>query len=260
MRSKVSDKFSVTSSVYFGYNGAWIYRCCSKRCKTYKSLLLYCDFLEKLFTRGILKKFLETSICNSTPFCSGNVYKNFWIIYHPIKTPISICRRLNKYAYQGSCQALRFQRNDLPIEIQKETQSKSKFKIVLKKRNRRCHATEKEAFVWKSEPRAFTIHNNIEGKITECWLVNERVFFFSNFALLIQSRSCFCFSVTRASRFAIIDEEYIEELRDKSEHENEKNSTEWWGNIFKKWAYARNVRANLEEYKIDVLDQRLWQF
>ena len=50
---------------------------------------------------------------------------------------------------------------------------------------------------------------------------------FSNFALLIQSRSCFRFSVTRASRFAIIDEEYIEELKDKSEHENEKNSTEW---------------------------------
>ena len=28
--------------------------------------------------------------------------------------------------------------------------------------------------------------------------------------------------------FEIADEEYIEELKDKSENENKKNSTEWW--------------------------------
>ena len=35
-----------------------------------------------------------------------------------------------------------------------------------------------------------------------------------------------CFSVAMASRFEIIDEEYIEKLKDKSENGNTKNSTE----------------------------------
>ena len=30
-----------------------------------------------------------------------------------------------------------------------------------------------------------------------------------------------------ASRFEIVNEEYIEELKDKSENENTKNKTEW---------------------------------
>ena len=62
-----------------------------------------------------------------------------------------------------------------------------------------------------------------------------------------------------ASRFEIVDEEYIEELKD-IENENTKNSTEWWKNVFKKWASERNLQANLEEYESDVLDQRLSQF
>ena len=44
-----------------------------------------------------------------------------------------------------------------------------------------------------------------------------------------------CLSVTMASRFEIVDEEYIEELKDGSENEN-KNSTRWWKNVFQKWA------------------------
>ena len=36
------------------------------------------------------------------------------------------------------------------------------------------------------------------------------------------------------SRFEIVDQEYIEELKDKSENENTKNSTELWENVFKK--------------------------
>ena len=66
-------------------------------------------------------------------------------------------------------------------------------------------------------------------------------------------------SVTLASRFEIVDEEYIEELLGKSENENTKNSTEWRNNVFKKWANKRNLEANLEEYESDVLDQRLSQ-
>ena len=42
---------------------------------------------------------------------------------------------------------------------------------------------------------------------------------------LIQPRSCF--SITMASRFDIVDEEYIVELKDKSENEHMKNGTEW---------------------------------
>ena len=36
-----------------------------------------------------------------------------------------------------------------------------------------------------------------------------------------------------ASRFEIIDEECIEELKSKSENENTKNSTEYWKNVSK---------------------------
>ena len=63
-----------------------------------------------------------------------------------------------------------------------------------------------------------------------------------------------------ASPFEIVDEEYIEELKDKSENENTKNSTECWKNVFKKWANGRNLEANLEEYENDVLNRRLSQF
>ena len=59
------------------------------------------------------------------------------------------------------------------------------------------------------------------------------------------------------SRFEIVDEEYIEEWKDKSENGNKKNSTEWWKNVFKKWENEGNLKANLEEYEKDVLDQRL---
>ena len=56
------------------------------------------------------------------------------------------------------------------------------------------------------------------------------------------------------SRLEIVNEEYIEELKDKSDNENTKNNTEWWKNVFKKWANERNLQANLEEYENDVLD------
>ena len=65
------------------------------------------------------------------------------------------------------------------------------------------------------------------------------------------------FSITMGSRFKIVDEEYIEELKDKSEDKNTKNSTEWWNNVFKKLANERNFQANLEEYESDVFDQTL---
>ena len=59
------------------------------------------------------------------------------------------------------------------------------------------------------------------------------------------------FSVTMASRFEIVDEEYIEELKDKSENENTRKSTEYWKNVFKKWVNERNFQANLEECESD---------
>ena len=62
------------------------------------------------------------------------------------------------------------------------------------------------------------------------------------------------------SCFEIVNEESIEELKEKSENENTKNNTELWKNVFKKWAKERNLQANLEEYENDVLDQRLSSF
>ena len=73
------------------------------------------------------------------------------------------------------------------------------------------------------------------------------------------SRSC-CQTSFLASRFEIVDEECIEESKDKSENENMKKRTEYWKNVFKKWANERNFQTNLEEYESDVLDQTLSQF
>ena len=72
---------------------------------------------------------------------------------------------------------------------------------------------------------------------------------------LIQMKSCF--SVTMASRLEIVDKEYIKELKDKSEDESTKNSTELQKKVFKKWAIEGNLQANLEEYENHVLDRRL---
>ena len=51
-----------------------------------------------------------------------------------------------------------------------------------------------------------------------------------------------CFSVTKGSRFEIVDEECIEKLKDKTVTENTNNSTEWRNNVFKKWANETRVR------------------
>jgi len=41
---------------------------------------------------------------------------------------------------------------------------------------------------------------------------------------------------------------------------NTRKSMEYCKNVFKKWVNERNFRANLEEYKSDVLNQKLSQF
>ena len=63
-----------------------------------------------------------------------------------------------------------------------------------------------------------------------------------------------------ASRFEIVIEEYIEELKDKSENENTKDSTEWWENVLKKWSNERNLQTNLEKYENVLLDQQFSNF
>ena len=63
-----------------------------------------------------------------------------------------------------------------------------------------------------------------------------------------------------ASRCEIVDEEYINELKDKSENENTRKITEYWKDVFRKWANERNFQTNLEEYESDVLDQTLSLF
>ena len=48
----------------------------------------------------------------------------------------------------------------------------------------------------------------------------------------------------------IVEEEYKEEIKDKSENENMKKRTEYWRNVFKKWENETKFQANLEEYYI----------
>ena len=59
-----------------------------------------------------------------------------------------------------------------------------------------------------------------------------------------------------------VDNEFIEELKEKSENENTTKSTEHWKNVFVKWANERKKKQNLEEYEmiVEALDKALSQF
>ena len=63
-----------------------------------------------------------------------------------------------------------------------------------------------------------------------------------------------------ASRFAIVDEEGLDELKELSENENTKKSTEQWKNVFVKWAIERGKEKKLEAYECVDLDRTLSQF
>ena len=63
-----------------------------------------------------------------------------------------------------------------------------------------------------------------------------------------------------ASRFGIVDEEGIDELKELSENKNMKKSTEQWKNIFVKSATERGKEKNLEAYECVDLDKTLSQF
>ena len=63
-----------------------------------------------------------------------------------------------------------------------------------------------------------------------------------------------------ASRIGIVDGESIEELKELSENENLKKSTEHWKNVFVKWATEREKKKNLEAYECVDLDKTLSQF
>ena len=63
-----------------------------------------------------------------------------------------------------------------------------------------------------------------------------------------------------ASRFGIVDEESIDELKELSENENTKKSTEQWKNVFVKWATERGKEKNLKAYECVDLDKTLSQF
>ena len=68
-----------------------------------------------------------------------------------------------------------------------------------------------------------------------------------------------CF-VAMASRFGIVDQEGRDELKELSENENTKKSTEQWKNVFVKWATERGKEKNLEAYECVDLDKTLSQF
>jgi len=63
-----------------------------------------------------------------------------------------------------------------------------------------------------------------------------------------------------ASRFEQVDDEVIEELKEKSENENTKKSTEHWKNVFVKWANERKQKQNLKITKLKPLTTRYRNF
>jgi len=63
-----------------------------------------------------------------------------------------------------------------------------------------------------------------------------------------------------ASRFGLIDEEGIDELKELSENQNTKKSTEQWKNVFVKWATERGKEKNVEAYECVDLDKTMSQF
>ena len=63
-----------------------------------------------------------------------------------------------------------------------------------------------------------------------------------------------------ASRFGILDEEGIDELKELSENENTKKSKEQWKNVFVKWATERGKEKNLEAYECADLDKHCRSF
>ena len=50
---------------------------------------------------------------------------------------------------------------------------------------------------------------------------------------------------------------FIEELKQMSENENTKKCTEYWKNVYVKWANERKQETNLEEYGCETLDKTL---
>jgi len=53
--------------------------------------------------------------------------------------------------------------------------------------------------------------------------------------------------VTVLDMYEIFDEEYIEELKDESENENTKNSTEWWKNKVGEWEKLASKFRRVQE-------------
>ena len=52
------------------------------------------------------------------------------------------------------------------------------------------------------------------------------------------------------SRFGIVDEEGLDELKELSENENTKKSTEQWKNVFVKWATEREKEKKLRSMRM----------
>ena len=63
-----------------------------------------------------------------------------------------------------------------------------------------------------------------------------------------------------ASRFVEADEEFNEELRNTTENKNTKRSTDYWANIFQRWAMTRGKNDQLESYEVPELKEALAQF
>jgi hypothetical protein len=62
------------------------------------------------------------------------------------------------------------------------------------------------------------------------------------------------------SRFAVFNENDVQNLKEKSKNLNTKKSTQTWLNVWRSWAEERNVSPHLEENPPEMLDKVLQRF
>ena len=53
-----------------------------------------------------------------------------------------------------------------------------------------------------------------------------------------------------ASRFVVVDNDVIEELKTSSENSNTRKRTNLWVGVFRKWAALRNIGEDMETYDV----------
>ena len=57
------------------------------------------------------------------------------------------------------------------------------------------------------------------------------------------------------SRFAEVNENIVEELKENAKNTNTKRATQTWVNVWQEWAHKRHFNPKLEDYVPEILDK-----